>query len=73
VALRKELGLEKGTYFEMSVTEEGTIVLHPVAIYRTIRLNDGGVEKLKEARESGKGTLPGWIAEEMKSAKANPE
>jgi AbrB family looped-hinge helix DNA binding protein len=73
VALRKELGLEKGTYFEMSVTEEGTIVLHPVAIYRTIRLNDGGVEKLKEARESGKGALPRWIAEEMKSAKANPE
>ena len=37
-------------------------------IYPTIRLSDGGLAKLKEARESGVDRMPDWLLEEMNHA-----
>lgn len=73
VDVRKRLKLEKGAYFDLSLSKGGAIVLCPVAIYPTIRLSDKGLLKLQEARQSGKGKLPEWLAKEMKSAKADSE
>lgn len=66
--LRKELGIESGSYLNLKVEEGGAIVLHPVAVYPSIRLSAQGIAKHKEARESGKGKLPGWIVKEIESA-----
>ena len=71
--LRKELGLKNGTYFDLAVAEGGTIMLHPVSIYRNLRLNDKALAKLQEARESGTGALPNWFVEDMKIAKTGTE
>ncbi|MFH0994140.1 MAG: hypothetical protein V1844_01375 [Pseudomonadota bacterium] len=46
-------------------------MLNPVSIYRTVRLNATGLEKLEEARESGKGEFPDWMVEEMKDAQTD--
>jgi AbrB family looped-hinge helix DNA binding protein len=67
-ALRKELGIESGSYLNMEVEEGGAIVLHPVSVYPSIRLSTKGLAKLDEARRSGKGKLPEWMVKEMKSA-----
>ena len=72
-SLRKDLGLEAGTHLELSVEAGGSISLHPVAIYRTIRLNETGLAKLQEARDSGPDKLPKWMTEEMKDAGVDPE
>ncbi|MDM8539867.1 AbrB/MazE/SpoVT family DNA-binding domain-containing protein [Desulfococcaceae bacterium HSG9] len=71
--LREKLGLEKEAYFELSVEDQGSIILHPVTVQRTIRLNKNGLNKLKDARKSGTGELPEWLTEEMESAKADAE
>jgi AbrB family looped-hinge helix DNA binding protein len=71
--LRKELGLESGSYLNLTIEEGGAIVLHPVSIYPNIQLNKGGLSKLREARKSGRGKLPDWILEEMRSAQTNSE
>jgi len=55
-ALRKELGLVKGSYLELVVEEGSAIRLQPVCVYPVIRLNEKGLNKLKEARQSGKDT-----------------
>ena len=68
LAVRKELGLEQGSYLDLSVEPGGKITLHPVEIYRTVRLSDQGIAKLKEARESGTGELPGWLRQDMENA-----
>ncbi len=68
LAIRKELGLEQGTSLDLTVDEGGRITLHPVVIYRTIRLGDQGSAKLKDARASGTGKLPDWLHQEMKDA-----
>lgn len=67
-ALRKELGLVKGSYFDLVVEEGGTIRLQPVFMYPCIRLNEKGLNKLKEARQSGRGTLPEWLVQDVKDA-----
>lgn len=69
--LRKELGLNVGSYLDLSVEEGGVIKLHPVSIFPSIRLNDQGLEKLRQARESGTGKLPKWVIEDMKHARNN--
>ena len=69
--LRKELGLNAGAYLDLSVEEGGAIKLHPVSIFPSIRLNDQGLEKLREARESGTGKFPKWAIEDMKHARNN--
>jgi len=71
--LRKELGLKNGSYLDLAVAEGGIIMLHPVSIYRDLRLNDKGLAKLQEARESGTGTLPNWLVEDMKNAKTGTD
>jgi AbrB family looped-hinge helix DNA binding protein len=73
VALRKELNLNPGSYLDMSVVDGGAIMLHPVSIFPSIKLNDRGLEKLKEARESGTGKLPKWFVEDIKNARADTE
>lgn len=72
-AIRKELGLESGTYLDMTVAEGGAVVLQPVEIFRTVRLAEQGLGKLTEARQSGPTTLPDWLAKEMKDAEADSE
>ena len=46
-------------------------MLHPVSIFPSIRLNERGIEKLKEARESETGKFSEWILEDMKNARAD--
>ena len=72
-ALRKELGLKNGAYLDLSVAEGGVVVLHPVEIFRSVRLAKQGLDKLNEARQSGKAEMPTWLTEEMKNAEADPE
>jgi AbrB family looped-hinge helix DNA binding protein len=69
--LRKELQLKTGSYLDMEVLEGGRIVLNPVSIYRTVRLNATGLEKLEEARKSGTGEFPDWMVEELKDAQTD--
>lgn len=62
--IRQSLGIEKGSNFELEVAQGGDIILHPVEINRTVRLSSQGLNKLKEARESGRGILPDWLKNE---------
>jgi len=71
--LRKELGLSAGSYLDLTVEEGGVIILHPVSIFPSLRLNDQGLEKLREARESGRGKLPRWVVKDMKNARNNTD
>ena len=66
--LRKELGIESGSYLNLEIEEGGAIVLHPVSVYPTTRLSTKGLTKLEEARKRGKGKLPEWMVREIKSA-----
>jgi len=72
-AIRKELGLKNGAYLDLSVAEGGDVVLQPVEIFRSVRLAKQGLDKLNEARQSGKAEMPAWLTEEMKNAEADPE
>jgi AbrB family looped-hinge helix DNA binding protein len=69
--LRKGLQLKTGSYLDMEVLEGGRILLNPVSIYQTVRLNATGLEKLEEARKSGEGEFPDWMVEEMKDAQTD--
>ena len=71
--VRKSLGLQPGTHLDLQVVEGGTLLLNPVVIYPTLRLNEKGIDKLREARESGTGQLPEWLIEEMRDAGTRPE
>lgn len=68
LAVRKELGLDSGTYLDLSIEDGGKIALNPVAIYQTVRLSDQGIAKLQEARASGRGELPNWLRRDMENA-----
>ena len=50
-AIRKEMGLGTGSHLDIEVLEGGAIVLTPVAIYPTVKLNEKGLSKLTEARK----------------------
>jgi len=63
-SIRKDLGIKPGTHLELSVEADGAIYLYPVEFYRTIKLNDSGLLKLKEARDSETDKLPDWFEEE---------
>ncbi len=71
--IRKELGLEEESYLELSVENDGAIILYPVAVHRTVRLNNKGLAKLEEARKSGTGELPEWLKKDMQNAEADIE
>lgn len=60
LSIRKQLGLERGHHLDLSVEDGGTILLRPVAI-PAVWLNDRGLAKLREARESGIGVMPDWM------------
>ena len=68
VAVRKELGLHAGSCLDLTILDGGGLALTPITIYPTIRLSDGGLAKLKEARESGVDRMPDWLLEEMNHA-----
>jgi len=44
-----------------------------VAVYPAVHLNEQGIEKLKEARESGAATMPAWLTDEMAHAETDPD
>ena len=68
-SIRKDLGIKPGTHLELLVEDGGAISLYPVEIYRTIKLNDSGLLKLKEARASETGKLPSWFVEDIRNAR----
>lgn len=71
--LRKELGIESGSYLNLEVEEGGAIVLQPVSVYPSIRLSKKGLSRLEEARKSGKGKWPEWMLREIENAGTHPE
>jgi len=70
-SVRKELNLDKGAYLDLKVMKGGTIVLNPVAVYPTVQLSESGLEKIGEARKSGREKMPDWLIKEVKRAKAD--
>ncbi len=72
-SVRKDLGIQPGTHLELTIEPGGAIILHPVEIYRTIKLNDSGLAKLKEARASEKSAMPDWFDQELAHARADTE
>jgi bifunctional DNA-binding transcriptional regulator/antitoxin component of YhaV-PrlF toxin-antitoxin module len=70
VPVRKEIGLDQGSNLDLTVDDGGRITLHPVVIYRTLRLSEQGQAKLNAARDSGTGKLPGWLQQEIADAES---
>jgi len=70
-SIRKDFGIKPGTHLELTVEPGGAIYLYPVEFYRTIKLNDSGLLKLKEARDSETGKLPDWFEKERSNAGAD--
>jgi AbrB family looped-hinge helix DNA binding protein len=73
VSIRKELGFLPGTHLELTVKPGGAIVLHPIEIYRTIKLNNTGLLKLDDGRKSDISTFPEWFLKELTDARADTE
>ncbi len=71
VEVRKEFGLDSGSYLDLSIEKGGAIVLHPVSIYRNIKVSEAGSKKLNEGRKSGRGKLPAWLVKDMKNVKSD--
>ncbi len=71
--VREKLGLDEESYLELTVVDDGIIMLQPVSVQRTIRLNEKGQKKIEEARESGIGEFPDWLKKDMEDAKASTE
>lgn len=71
--LRRKLGLDRESYLEITLEDEGVIILNPVDVQRTIRLNDKGLSKLEEARKSGTGELPEWLIGEIEYAESDTD
>lgn len=67
-SVRKELGLESGCYLDLSIENGGAVLLRPMTVYPTVRLNDDGLNKLSVARSSGTGEMPDWLVGEMRDA-----
>jgi len=55
---------------QLSLENEGAI-LHPVTVQCTVRLNEKGLNKLEEARQSGTAELPAWLTEDMENAETD--
>ena len=72
-SIRKDLDIKPGTHLEISVEAGGAIHLYPIEFYRKIKLNDSGLLKLKEARDSETGKLPDWFEEERSNARTDSE
>jgi len=72
-AVRKDLNLYPGSFLDLTVLDGGRLALSPVAVYPTVRLSDGGLAKLTEARQGGVEQMPDWLREEMANAATDPE
>lgn len=72
-SIRKDMGFLPGTHLELTVEPGGAITLFPVEIYRSIKLNDSGILKLKEARASETSTFPEWFDKELANARTDTE
>jgi AbrB family looped-hinge helix DNA binding protein len=72
-SIRKDLGLVNGAYLDIEVIKGGAVVMQPVEIFRTVRLDKQGLTKLDEARKSGVTEMPTWLSEEMAYAEPDPE
>jgi AbrB family looped-hinge helix DNA binding protein len=72
-AIRKEMGFDTGTHLDIEVLEGGAIVLTPVTIYPTVKLNEKGLKKLAEARKSGTVKMPGLLAKKIKNARTDAD
>jgi len=71
--IRKEMGLDTGTHLDLEVLEGGSIVLTPVAIYPTVKLNEKGLKKLTEARKSGTVKMPAKLAKQIRNARSDAD
>ena len=71
--IRKETGLDTGTHLDIEILEGGAIVLTPVAIYPTVKLNEKGLKKLTEARKSGIVKMPALLAKKIKNARTDAD
>ncbi|OGW51707.1 MAG: hypothetical protein A2Y81_09510 [Nitrospirae bacterium RBG_13_43_8] len=72
-AIRKEMGLDTGTHLDLEVLEGGSIVLTPVAIYPTVKLNEKGLKKLTEARKSGIVKMPTKLSKQIRNARSDAD
>ena len=72
-AMRKEMGLGTGSHLDIEVLEGGAIILTPVAIYPTVKLNEKGLRKLAEARRSGTAKMPALLAKKIKNARTDAD
>jgi AbrB family looped-hinge helix DNA binding protein len=73
LAMRKEMGLGTGSHLDIEVLEGGAIILTPVAIYPTVKLNEKGLGKLTEARRSGTLKMPAILAKKIKNARTDAD
>ena len=71
--IRKEMGLDTGTHLDIEILEGGSIVLTPVAIYPTLKLNEKGLGKLTEARKSSTVKMPALLAKKIKNARTDAD
>ena len=71
--IRKEMGLDTGTHLNLEVLDGGAIVLTPVAIYPTVKLNEKGLDKLVHARKSGTVKMPARLAKQIKNARTDTD
>lgn len=72
-SVRKDLGIRPGSHLELTLEPGGAITIHPVEIYRTIKLSEAGLLKLKEARGADKSALPEWFEQELDNARTDSE
>jgi AbrB family looped-hinge helix DNA binding protein len=72
-AMRKEMGLDAGTHLNLEVLEGGAIMLTPVVIYPTVKLNEKGLNKLTEARKSGTVKMPAKLAQRILNARTDTD
>lgn len=72
-AVRQYLGCHTGAHFKLSVTPEGAITLCPVEKHRPLKLNEAGLNKLKEARDAKVVAFPDWFDKELSWARTDSE
>jgi AbrB family looped-hinge helix DNA binding protein len=72
-SLRRQLGLVTGACLDLSVVDGGSFILQPVAVYPAVHLNEQGLAKLKEARESAATAMPAWLTDEMAHAETDTD
>jgi AbrB family looped-hinge helix DNA binding protein len=72
-SLRRQFGLVAGACLDLSVADGGRFILQPVAVYPAVHLNEQGLAKLKEARESATMAIPAWLTDDMAHAETDTD